>query len=227
MKVENGPSILLFGGYPGSGKTTQIGLLRQTTETAVLSAGNLLRQETGKGTKLGQVFLEYSSKGIRAPDHVVCGILAPHIRLLLDRGGRGFLSDGFPKSVPQLTFLEDLCSSRVAGMIYLDAPEEILISRAVARGHCENCGPVPGTVDPCVTCGSAVSVRYDDDAETVRNRLNSYAQGNQEVVEALELRGTLVRVDATRGVGAVSESVGAAYRQLTDRGSEPTGAGAE
>ncbi|MEV4230499.1 nucleoside monophosphate kinase [Streptomyces bobili] len=215
MKMRKGPRVLLFGGYPGAGKTTQIGLLSQTTEITVLSAGNILRQETKKGTSLGQMFLECSSKGLRAPDHVVCGILAPHIRLLLSRGTGSLLSDGFPKSAPQLKFLEDLCSSLVAGMIYLDAPEEVLVGRAGSRRHCEKCGPVRGGGDFCVTCGNPVLVRYDDDAETVRSRLRSYAQGNQEVVEVLEMRRTLVRVDATREVGAVSESVNAAYRQLT------------
>ncbi|MEU4035263.1 nucleoside monophosphate kinase [Streptomyces collinus] len=215
MKMEKGPTIILFGGYPGAGKTTQVGLLSQTTEIMVLSAGNLLRQEAKKGTKLGQMFFEHSSKGLRAPDYVVCGILAPHIRLMLDRGTRSFFSDGFPKSVPQLKFLEDLCSSLVAGMIYLDAPEKLLVSRAGARRHCEKCGLIQGTGTLCVTCGEPVSVRYDDDAETVRNRLRTYAQGNQEIVQVLELRKTLMRVDATLGVTAVSESVNAAYSHLT------------
>ncbi|MFJ9833834.1 nucleoside monophosphate kinase [Streptomyces sp. NPDC101169] len=220
MMSDKGPEVLLFGGYPGAGKTTQVGLLSQYAEIAVLSAGNLLRQEVEKGTKLGRIFFEHSSKGFRAPDHVVCGILAPHIRLMLNGGTGSFLSDGFPKSVPQLHFLEDLCSSLVMGMIYLDAPEEILVSRATVRGHCENCGPVRGPVAPCVRCGSPVSVRYDDDAETVRSRLRTYARGNQEVVAALELRGTLVRVDAIREVGAVSASVEAAYRRLTEVGTD-------
>ncbi|MFI9545519.1 nucleoside monophosphate kinase [Streptomyces sp. NPDC052016] len=204
-----------MGGYPGAGKTTQAASLARVTGATVFSAGLLLREEAHKGSALGTEFLSYSSQGIRSPDRVVCGILRSPLSQSLAASPEALISDGFPKSVAQLDFLEDISGSPVMGMIYLDAPEEVLLTRASQRRYCASCGPARrGAADLCARCRRPLQVRYDDDVEVIRNRLRTYAASNREVVRLLEDRGVLTRIDGTGSPEAVSAGVVAAYRGL-------------
>ncbi|WP_260474911.1 nucleoside monophosphate kinase [Streptomyces sp. WAC 05379] len=217
MTAQTRPKVVLMGGYPGAGKTTQVALLADVMGATVFSAGPLLRKEADSGSPLGKVFLSYSSQGIRAPDHVACEILRAPLLRVLGEPSNTVISDGFPKSAAQLDFLENICASHVVGMIYLDASEEVLLTRASQRRHCESCGPVRHGEENCPLCRRPTQVRYDDNPQVVQNRLRTYAASNQEVVGILADRGVLVRVDGNETPETVAKAVHAAYLGLFGR----------
>ena len=166
-KQKNMKNIVIFGA-PGSGKGTQSDLLIKKYGLNHISTGDVLRAEIKNGTELGKIAKQYIDDGMLVPDSLIVDMLAG----VYDTYGpdhRGVIFDGFPRTVPQAEALKKMLADRghkVAAMIELDVPEEELMKRLIKRGE--------------------ESGRSDDNAETIKKRLDVYHSQTSPLIEWYE-----------------------------------------
>ncbi len=160
-------NIVIFGA-PGSGKGTQSDLLIKKYRLNHISTGDVLRAEIKNGTELGKIAKQYIDDGMLVPDSLIVDMLAG----VYDTYGpdhRGVIFDGFPRTVPQAEALKKMLADRghkVAAMIELDVPEDELMARLIKRGE--------------------ESGRSDDNAETIKKRLDVYHSQTSPLIEWYE-----------------------------------------
>ena len=148
-------NIVIFGA-PGSGKGTESNLLIEKYGLGHISTGDVLRGEIAEGTELGKTAKAYMDNGQLIPDELMISILA-HVYDGYGKEHKGVIFDGFPRTIPQAEALKQMLAERghkVAAMIELDVPENILMERLLRRGEIEG--------------------RSDDNEETIRKRLAVY-----------------------------------------------------
>jgi adenylate kinase len=180
-------NVLLIG-PPGSGKGTQGERLAERLGLEHLAAGDLLRTEVDNGTPLGNRVAEMMRKGELVPDTVIISLLMP--RVLAASEAKGYLLDGFPRSVDQAVEARKLAELADAGpdaVIYLDAPRQELVRRIVARAEIEG--------------------RADDNLETVTNRLRVFDEATRPLVDHYRQRGLLHIVNADQHEDEVTEEI--------------------
>jgi adenylate kinase len=183
-------NVLLIG-PPGSGKGTQGERLAERLGIEHLAAGDLLRAEVAKDTPLGKRVADMMRRGDLVPDAVIISLLMP--RVLAANDARGYLLDGFPRSVEQAVEarkLAELGGAAADAAIYLDAPREELVRRILARAEIEG--------------------RPDDNPETVTNRLKVFDEATRPLVEYYRERGLLHVVNAAQDEDAVTREILAA-----------------
>jgi adenylate kinase len=183
-------NVLLIG-PPGSGKGTQGERLAERLGLEHIAAGDLLRAEVADGTPLGRQVAAIMQRGELVPDAVMLSLLIP--RVLAAAEQRGYLLDGFPRSVEQAVEARKLAEQADAGphaVIYLDAPRDELVRRILARAVIEG--------------------RPDDNPETVGNRLQVFDEATRPLIEYKRGRGLLHIVDAARDPNEVTEEILAA-----------------
>lgn len=172
--------ILLLMGPPGAGKGTQARRLVDEYGWAYLATGDLLRQEIQAATPLGKNIQALVEGGKLIPDELIVSLVEQRLE-----AGKTYLLDGFPRTVGQAEALEALLhrkNARLLGALFLEVPEEVLLSRVQNRARVEN--------------------RADDSLETFRIRLEEYHQKTRPLVAWYEQRGLLRRIN---GVGTVEE----------------------
>lgn len=212
-------------GPPGAGKGTQA--VRVAADFAIphISTGDILRANVREGTELGRKAKQYMDAGELVPDDVIMGMV--NERLEESDAARGFLFDGFPRTVPQAQALEDLLVERdepLDVVVRLTVDEEELIGRLTGRRTCANCGAVfhvtanpPATEGVCDVCGGELVQRDDDTESVVLNRLEVYRTQTEPLEYFFWQRGLLRDVEA---VGSVEE-VGERLRKLLEEYGEP------
>ncbi len=163
-------NIVIFGA-PGSGKGTQSDKMIEKYGFGHISTGDVLRSEIKKGTQLGKTAQQYIDQGQLIPDDLMVSILAS----VYDGFGKdhaGVIFDGFPRTIPQAEALKQMLSERghcIAAMVELDVPEDELMRRLIKRG--------------------LESGRSDDNAETIKKRLDVYHSQTQPLIEWYEREG--------------------------------------
>src|SRR5688572_28487006 len=176
-------NLILFG-PPGSGKGTQAAKLVDAYQLVHISTGDLFRSEMEAGTELGRQANEYMSKGELVPDEVTIGILRN--KMLAHRDARGFIFDGFPRTVPQAEALDQLLSmmdQQIDALIMLDVPEEEIVKRILLRGQ--------------------ESSRTDDnDEEVIRTRFKVYLAKTEPLYDYYNAKGKAYKV---KGVGTIED----------------------
>jgi adenylate kinase len=180
-------NVLLIG-PPGSGKGTQGERLAERLGIEHLAAGDLLRAEVDKGTPLGERVADMMRRGDLVPDAVIISLLMP--RILAANDARGYLLDGFPRSVEQAVEARKLAELAAAGpdsVIYLDAPREELIRRILARAEIEG--------------------RADDNPETVANRLRVFEEATRPLIDHYRERGLLHVINADQHEDEVTADI--------------------
>jgi len=180
-------NVLLIG-PPGSGKGTQGERLAERLGIEHLAAGDLLRDEVAKGTPLGTRVSDIMSRGELVPDTVILSLLMP--RVLAANDARGYLLDGFPRSVDQAVEarkLADLAEAAPDAVIYLDAPREVLVRRILARAEVEG--------------------RADDNPETVANRLRVFDDATLPLIDYYRERGLLHVINADQHEDEVTADI--------------------
>lgn len=211
--------LVLFG-PPGSGKGTQAERLCARFAVPHLSTGDMLRAAVARGTEVGKRAQAIMAAGELVPDEVVIGIVAD--RLAEADAARGFVLDGFPRTVAQAGALDGVLEAAGRGIdrvIALDVAAEALVERIAGRFACADCGAgyhdtfrptaVPGV---CDRCGSRNLVRRKDDRpETVRERLAAYRAQTAPLLPYYAARGTLATVDGMADIDAVAERIGALF----------------
>lgn len=176
-------NLILFG-PPGSGKGTQAAKLVEKYELLHISTGDLFRYEMGNNTPLGLLAKDYMSKGQLVPDEVTIGMLKN--KLEAHPEVKGYIFDGFPRTIPQAKALDELLtekSQHVSTLIALDVEDEEIVQRILRRGQ--------------------TSGRPDDNDESiVRNRINVYNQETAPVFDHYHQSGKSVKVN---GLGTIDD----------------------
>ena len=203
-------------GPPGSGKGTQAVRLSSKFGIEHLSTGDLLRHEIREESDLGRQAETVINEGHLVPDDIVNEMIRHRLTEYVDQG-RGFLLDGYPRTVDQLRYLLKSLEGleiRIAAFIFLDATPELLVERLMARMVCSECGAVYNAISKrpqrdsvCDKCNGPVGYRGDDNRESIVKRFEVYMRQTQPVLEAIEEIQPLVHVSADRNPEEVFEEI--------------------
>jgi adenylate kinase len=210
---------LVLLGPPGAGKGTQAKLLEESRSLVKLSTGDMLRAAVAAGTELGRKAGDIMKRGELVPDTLVINLIAE--RLDEDGSGRGFILDGFPRTIAQAEALDLLFQERGKGVdrvVVMEVDDEALVERIAGRFACAKCGEgyhdiyktprVPGV---CDRCGSTEFTRRPDDNEAVvRARLKAYHAQTEPLIHYYTRQGKVRSVDGTADIETVSRKIGRA-----------------
>lgn len=207
-------------GAPGAGKGTQAAKMVEEFGLPHISTGDIFRKAVADGTALGLEAKRYMDSGELVPDEVTIGIVKE--RLQQPDCARGFILDGFPRTVPQADALGDALASMgraLDAVVLVDVPKSALVERLTARRQCRACGRIynvltdrPSVDGKCDECGGEVYQRDDDTVGTVTNRLDVYERNTAPLVEYYRGRGLLRVVDGDRGPDDVFVDVASILR---------------
>jgi adenylate kinase len=184
---------LLFG-PPGAGKGTQAVRLSAVFKIPHIATGDMLRAAIQSYTPLGKRAKEFIDKGQLVPDELVLDLIAE--RLVQPDTQRGFLLDGFPRTIPQAEGLGRMLAAqnkKLDHVLVLDAPDDELVTRIAGRRTCQSCQATyhvvakpPRVREVCDRCGSPLIQRSDDSEDIIRNRLREYAAKTRPVLDYFE-----------------------------------------
>jgi adenylate kinase len=213
---------LILLGPPGAGKGTQAERLQQDFTLAHISTGDMLRAQVADGTELGQAAKRYMDAGELVPDEVILGMISA--RIAEQDAREGFLLDGFPRNSRQADALATTLAEsqrRLTGVLFLEVADEEIVRRLSGRRVCLKAGHVYHVeLDPpkhegvCDQDGSRLIQRDDDREETIRKRLEVYAQQTAPLIDYYEQAGLLRRFDGTREANEVHDHIRATVATL-------------
>ncbi|MEW6271352.1 MAG: adenylate kinase [Thermodesulfobacteriota bacterium] len=207
-------SQLVLLGPPGAGKGTQAELLSARLGTPHISTGDMLRVEISRGSELGQRAKGFMDKGDLVPDELMLGIVRQ--RLSAADCERGFVLDGFPRSVPQAVSLDEICGNSTRGLraVSLEVPTDELVRRLAERRTCRLCGAMyhlsfepPKRPGICDKCGGELYQRDDDREEIVTARLEVYRKATAPLLQFYRERKALLPVDGTGSTEQVNRRI--------------------
>ncbi|MCM1334140.1 MAG: adenylate kinase [Bacteroides sp.] len=189
---------LIFLGAPGAGKGTQAEIVCKKLGIPAISTGNMLREAVKNGTPAGKAAKDYMDRGDLVPDEIVIGILKD--RIAEDDAKKGFILDGFPRTVAQAETLDSM-GVPIDKVIEISVPDETICARLSGRRVCEGCGASyhvehkpPKAEGICDSCGAKVVQRIDDKPETVLSRLETYREKTAPLKGYYEAKGKLKTV---------------------------------
>jgi adenylate kinase len=191
---------LVIFGRQGAGKGTQSVRLAAHYGPPHISTGDMLREAVAAGTPVGLEAKGYMDAGSLLPDEVMLGVVAERLAQA-DVRQRGFLLDGFPRTIPQAEAL--LETSPVDLAIDLEVPEAVVLERMSSRRVCASCGAITSAVaSACPSCGGQLVQRDDDRPDAIQRRLSAYKEQTVPTIEWFGERGLLLTVD---GLGTPDE----------------------
>ena len=213
---------LVLVGPPGAGKGTQAQFIASHFAIPKISTGEIFRANVSEGTDLGVEARKFMDAGDLVPDEVTIGMVQD--RLAGGDAQAGFLLDGFPRTVRQAEVLDELLEKTDALLdvvLELVVDDDEVVRRLSGRRTCHRCGHVwhldfdpPGTEGICDRCSGELFQRDDDSEETIRHRLEVYADQTSPLIGYYGDRGLLRGVDATGPVEDVTERAINALRRF-------------
>ncbi len=203
---------LVLLGAPGAGKGTQAERIIETWGLAHISTGDILRKAVADATPLGLEAKRYMDAGELVPDEVVIGLVKE--RLQQPDTQKGFILDGFPRTVVQAEELDTALASldkQIDSAVAIVVDPEVIVARLTSRRTCRACGKIT-TVSAladgaCPACGGEVYQRDDDNEATVRNRLDVYERSTAPLIDHYRSAGVLAEIDGDRPVDEVFDDV--------------------
>jgi adenylate kinase len=181
---------IIFGA-PGSGKGTYASRLQTALGAEVIATGDIFRELIKEDSQLGREVKGYLEKGLLVPDDIVVEVLKQHLAKIPE--GKGFILDGYPRTVEQARALEKIVKIDV--IILLTTPDWIIIERLSARRICKNCGTIynmrflkPKVDMICDKCGGPVYQRSDDNPEVIRKRIEVYEEQTRPILQLFKER---------------------------------------
>jgi len=206
---------ILFMGPPGAGKGTQAERIVDTFEVPHISTGDAFRLAMKQGTPLGQKAKEFVDQGLLVPDDVTNGIVRE--RLLQSDCEKGFLLDGFPRTLAQAEALDGMLAEmgrKIDHVVNLRVDRSLLLARLTGRRICKSCGATyhvlfnpPKQDGVCDKCGGELYQRSDDTEEKVGTRLDEYISKTAPLLAYYEGKGLLREVDGEKEIDAVTASI--------------------
>lgn len=176
---------IIFGA-PGSGKGTYASRLQAKLDVNVIAMGDIFREIMKGDTRLGKEVRGYVEKGLLIPDSLTIQVLKQHIANI--KNEKGFLFDGYPRTVEQAKALEEIV--KIGVIILLVVPDWIIIERLSTRRICKNCGEVynirylkPKIEGICDKCGGPLYQRPDDTPEVIKKRITVYEEQTQPLIQ--------------------------------------------
>ncbi len=216
---------IILLGPPGAGKGTQARRLIEERGLVQLSTGDMLREAKSSGTEMGRHVAEIMDRGQLVTDEIVIGL----IREKLAQGGKGFIFDGFPRTLAQADALEALMAEmgqHVDAVIEMRVDDEALVARISGRFTCGKCGEVYHDVTKptkvagvCDVCGSTdLRRRADDNAESLKTRLMEYYKKTSPLIGYYYAKGNLSPVDGLADIDVVAAEVAAVLDRIPGQG---------
>lgn len=208
---------IIMLGAPGAGKGTQAKMLAKKYDIPHISTGDIFRMNIKNNTELGQKAKGYMDAGELVPDELVVDLVVDRIKA--KDCMKGFILDGFPRTIPQAEALDYALNNqneRIDYAINVDVPDEAIIKRMSGRRACVGCGATyhvenmpPKKENVCDTCGESLILREDDKPETVKKRLDVYHEQTQPLIDYYDKKGVILTVDGTLDVDVV-------FKKLTE-----------
>ncbi len=205
---------LILLGAPGAGKGTVAKMLTALDGSVQISTGDILRGAVQAGTDLGKEAKGYMDRGDLVPDSLIMGIMEK--RLQEPDCAKGFLLDGFPRTIPQAEALKVLLNKlniKLDMVVSIDVPREVILDRLTTRRTCENakCQAIynvksnpPKKEGICDKCGSPVVQRADETVEAISHRLETYNQKTAPLIGFYEKEGMLHSITGTSSDAVVN-----------------------
>jgi adenylate kinase len=204
---------LVFLGPPGVGKGTQAKFLAERKKLVHVSTGDILREAVAQGTPIGMKAKRYMQQGLLVPDQLVVEIVTE--RISVPDCSRGFILDGFPRTVPQAEALDrflDARGQRLDAVVNFHCSPESLVKRLSGRHICKSCGAnfhlkfnPPMQEGRCDRCQGVLYQRPDDRPETITERLAVYHRQTETLIDYYRKQGILVSVPAEGTIDQVSK----------------------
>jgi len=198
-------------GPPGAGKGTYASRLTVRLGVPQISTGNMVRDEIKAQTHLGKKIRGYSDRGELVPDNIIIDLLRN--RLDAQDCERGFILDGFPRTLPQAEALDRI--AKIDLVINLNVPDDVIILRLSSRLVCRRCGAIynrltlkPKIDEVCDRCGGQLYTREDDQPNVVQERLNVYRRQTEPLIEYYRSKGILKDIYCKDPVTPPEEIVG-------------------
>jgi adenylate kinase len=218
------PAVLILLGPPGAGKGTQARMLEEDFGLVQLSTGDLLRAAVAAGTEAGRQAKAVMEAGQLVSDDIVLAVLKD--RMAAPDVAKGIILDGFPRTAGQAAALDGLLEAagqKVTAAVSLEVDDEAMVGRVAGRFTCAACGEGyhdefkrPAVAGACDKCGgTAFKRRADDNAETVRERLQAYHAQTAPLIAHYEGQGVLQRVDAMDSIAAIRAALSAIVTRVS------------
>ena len=188
---------LIFFGAPGAGKGTMANALKAVHPVAHISTGDLLRDEIRRDTELGRAASEIMKAGKLVPDEIVADMV--RARLSQPDCAKGFILDGYPRTVPQAHLLDKVLADlglTLDCVVYLKVDDDVILKRLTSRVSCKDCKAIynllfmpPKKAGVCDECGGELVQRADDSLETAQNRLKVFYEQTSPLLDLHRERG--------------------------------------
>ena len=208
------PRVVLLG-PPGAGKGTQAKLLQDEFGAVQISTGDILRKAVADQTPLGQQAAGFINSGALVPDSVIVNLVAE--RLKEPDCARGFLLDGFPRTIPQAESLDEILKNAGQNLncvLSVQVAQDVIVERLAGRRTCRQCGTLwhvvfspPKVEGVCDRCGGELYQREDDKEQTIANRLQVYEKQTAPLVQYYRERGLLRAIDGTGEIDQIRARV--------------------
>ena len=201
---------IIFFGAPGAGKGTQAKKISDELKLPHIDTGGLIREAIVNKTELGIKAQQFVESGKLVPDQLVIDLIREKLIVLKDRNYKGFILDGFPRTIPQANALKTLLEElklELTCVLNIQATESLLVKRLSSRRLCsnKNCGAIfnliskkPKEENKCDVCGSALYQRKDDTEEAAKERLNEYHNKTAPLEKYYREQNKLVDIDGTK-----------------------------
>ena len=200
---------IIFLGAPGAGKGTQAEKVSQRLGIPTVSTGAIIRSALKNGTKMGLEAKKFIESGALVPDEIVIGIVKE--RLSESDCDKGYILDGFPRSVPQAIALEEM-GVALDKVVSYEISDDAIVERMSGRRVCAGCGKtfhikhLPSAKgDVCDACDGQLVIRADDDPAVVRSRLEVYHSTTEPLKDYYREKGMLYEVDALDAVDEITK----------------------
>ena len=211
-------NIILIG-PPGVGKGTQAKFLVEHFNIPQISTGDMLRENVMRGTELGKKAKDSMDSGQLVSDDVILGMM--QVRLMNNDCTRGYILDGFPRTIPQAEGLDDLLNGlnqEIDMVLILELDTSMIVDRLSSRRSCRNCGQVynllfdpPESGGKCNSCNGELYQRDDDLPETIIKRMDVYAEQTKPLIEFYSKQGKTKSVNASGTIDEVWQKIRATF----------------